>query len=144
MVTKNEILDVKDLCGLDPHVIEKDYVLGWVLAGIYHHASLKNHWIFKGGTSFHKCHFETFRFSEDLDFTITEPPHLNCDFLVKTFSEISDWIFYATGFEIPKRLLNFESIQIPAARSLARQKKVAEAPSAPTWDTADFHALRLT
>ena len=59
MVIKKEVIDVANLCGLRPHLIEKDYVLGWVLTGIYHHALLKNSWIFKGGTSFHKCHSGT-------------------------------------------------------------------------------------
>lgn len=30
--------------------IEKDYVLGWLLAGIAHHPDLVRTWIFKGGT----------------------------------------------------------------------------------------------
>jgi hypothetical protein len=29
-------------------------------------------WIFKGGTCLKKCYIETYRFSEDLDFTIAE------------------------------------------------------------------------
>lgn len=58
MVIKKEVIDVANLCGLRPHLIEKDYVLGWVLTGIYHHTLLKNSWIFKGGTSFHKLPFE--------------------------------------------------------------------------------------
>jgi len=29
-------------------------------------------WAFKGGTCLKKCYFETYRFSEDLDFTLTE------------------------------------------------------------------------
>ena len=143
MVTKNEILNVKDLCGLNPHIIEKDYVLGWVLAGIYHHASLKNHWIFKGGTSFHKCHYETFRFSEDLDFTITEPSHLNCDFLVETFSEISDWIFYATGFEIPKRLLNFEIYTNPRGSKSCKAKIGYRGPISPRMGYRSLPRLKI-
>ncbi|MXW32753.1 MAG: nucleotidyl transferase AbiEii/AbiGii toxin family protein [Rhodothermaceae bacterium] len=108
MVIKKEVMNVARLCRLQPYVIEKDYVLGWVLTGIYHHSSLKNSWIFKGGTSFHKCHYETYRFSEDLDFTIVEPSHLSRDFLIETFSEISEWVFEQAGLEIPKELLNFE------------------------------------
>lgn len=108
MVSKKEIMRVTRLCGLKPQVIEKDYVLGWILAGIYQHASLKNSWIFKGGTSFRKCHFETCRFSEDLDFTIPEPSYLNHDFLIEVFREISDWLLDRCGLEIPKSLLSFE------------------------------------
>jgi predicted nucleotidyltransferase component of viral defense system len=52
--------------GLDPNIVEKDYVLGWLLAGIANNASLKSKWVFKGGPCLKKCYFETYRFSEDL------------------------------------------------------------------------------
>jgi hypothetical protein len=51
-------------------VIEKDYVLGWLLWGIGSDATLRDAWVFKGGTCLKKCYFETYRFSEDLDFTV--------------------------------------------------------------------------
>jgi predicted nucleotidyltransferase component of viral defense system len=108
MVSRQEIKRVAIVRGLRPHVVEKDYLLGWVLAGVYHHVSLKSSWIFKGGTCIKKCYFDTYRFSEDLDFTVIEPSHLNHDFLIETFSEISDWIFHQAGLEIPTRLLSFE------------------------------------
>ena len=40
MIHRREILDVAHTLGLLPHVVEKDYVLGWVLAGIHQHAAL--------------------------------------------------------------------------------------------------------
>jgi len=51
-------------------VIEKDYVLGWLLWGIGSDPRLQDCWVFKGGTCLKKCYFETYRFSEDLDFTV--------------------------------------------------------------------------
>ena len=56
--------------GLRDDVVEKDYVLGWVLAGIGTEPALRDGRVFKGGTCLKKCYLETFRFSEDLDFTI--------------------------------------------------------------------------
>lgn len=58
--------------GLREDVVEKDYVLGWVLAGIGTEPALRDGWIFKGGTCLKKCYLETFRFSEDLDFTLLD------------------------------------------------------------------------
>lgn len=55
---------------LSEEMVEKDYVLGWVLWGIGTQPVLSNAWVFKGGTSLKKCYVETYRFSEDLDFTI--------------------------------------------------------------------------
>jgi predicted nucleotidyltransferase component of viral defense system len=56
--------------GLREDVVEKDYILGWVLSGIGAHPVLGQHWVFKGGTCLKKCYIETYRFSEDLDFTV--------------------------------------------------------------------------
>lgn len=56
--------------GLRDDVVEKDYVLGWLLWGIGASDSLGNSWVFKGGTCLKKCYIETYRFSEDLDFTV--------------------------------------------------------------------------
>lgn len=56
--------------GLREDVVEKDYVLGWLLWGIGSDRTLADAWVFKGGTCLKKCYIETYRFSEDLDFTV--------------------------------------------------------------------------
>lgn len=73
MIEKREILAIAQQTSLTPHVVEKDYVLGWMLAAIYSHEELAENWVFKGGTCLKKCFFETYRFSEDLDFTLLKP-----------------------------------------------------------------------
>jgi predicted nucleotidyltransferase component of viral defense system len=50
-------------------VLERDYLLSWVLAGITSVDALRNTLVFKGGTALKKCYFGDYRFSEDLDFT---------------------------------------------------------------------------
>ena len=72
MIDRREILDSATRHGLNPQIIEKDLVLGWILAGINRHPALAESWVFKGGTCLKKCYFETYRFSEDLDFTLTD------------------------------------------------------------------------
>ena len=108
MIDKSEIIEFSREFGLRANVIEKDYVLGWVLAGIFNHAEIGASWVFKGGTCLKKCYFETYRFSEDLDFTLTDPNHLDQDFLIKCFEDISEWVYDATGIEIPKDLIRFD------------------------------------
>lgn len=108
MIDKSEIMDFSREFGLTANVIEKDYVLGWVLAGIFQHPELGKNWIFKGGTCLKKCYFETYRFSEDLDFTISEPSHLDDAFLVKCLKEIAEWIYDSAGIEIPQELIRFD------------------------------------
>jgi len=50
-------------------VLERDYLLSWILAGIIHVDALRDTLVFKGGTALKKCFFGDYRFSEDLDFT---------------------------------------------------------------------------
>jgi uncharacterized protein len=47
-------------------------VLAWFLTGLAGH-SLRDVLAFKGGTALRRCWFEGYRFSEDLDFTLTRP-----------------------------------------------------------------------
>ncbi|OGO94860.1 MAG: hypothetical protein A3F10_05485 [Coxiella sp. RIFCSPHIGHO2_12_FULL_42_15] len=56
------------------HVIEKDYALSYVLAGISKHPKLSQSLIFKGGTALKKIFFGDYRFSEDLDFSTINAP----------------------------------------------------------------------
>lgn len=112
MIPKNEILEFATSSNLRPHVVEKDYVLGWILAGIHQHEIGKT-WVFKGGTCLKKCYFETYRFSEDLDFTLTDPAHLDRDLLLNAFSEISAWIYEQAGIEVPVDKLIFDVYENP-------------------------------
>jgi hypothetical protein len=57
MIDKREILEAASSFSLLPNVVEKDYVLGWMLAGINAHEELAESWVFraapvsKGATS---------------------------------------------------------------------------------------------
>ena len=97
MIDRREIIDTVSAQSLLPQIVEKDYVL----AGIYQHEPLSENWIFKGGTCLKKCFFETYRFSEDLDFTLRDLAHLNASFLRAAFAGITDWIYERTGIELP-------------------------------------------
>jgi predicted nucleotidyltransferase component of viral defense system len=55
--------------GIPWDVLERDYLLSWILAGIGQHAALRDTLVFKGGTALKKCWFGDYRFSEDLDFS---------------------------------------------------------------------------
>jgi predicted nucleotidyltransferase component of viral defense system/predicted transcriptional regulator of viral defense system len=68
--TRADIVERVGEWGLTEEVVEKDYVLGWMLWGIGTDPDLSNKWVFKGGTCLKKCYIETYRFSEDLDFTV--------------------------------------------------------------------------
>lgn len=116
MIDRQEILEMSRELSLAPQVVEKDYALGWLLAGIYNHPDLLESWIFKGGTCLKKCYFETYRFSEDLDFTLTEASHLDESFLKKTFAEIASWVYENCGMEIPLDTIVFELYTNPRGK----------------------------
>ncbi|MCY4575208.1 MAG: nucleotidyl transferase AbiEii/AbiGii toxin family protein [Chloroflexi bacterium] len=50
-------------------IVERDYLLSWILAGISQTPPLNDKLVFKGGTALKKCYFGDYRFSEDLDFS---------------------------------------------------------------------------
>lgn len=108
MISRAELMAIAENLGLTPKVIEKDYVLGWLLAGIHDNDELREHWVFKGGTCLKKCYFETYRFSEDLDFTVQNEAHLDRDFLKRVFSDVAGWIYERSGIEIPADKLRFD------------------------------------
>jgi predicted nucleotidyltransferase component of viral defense system len=65
MIGRAEILGRANDLGLEARVVEKDYVLGWLLAGIARDEELSRAWLFKGGTCLKKCFFETYRFTDE-------------------------------------------------------------------------------
>lgn len=132
MISKQEVLEIARALNLHPHIVEKDYALGWVLAGIYAHPDLKDVWVFKGGTCLKKCYFETYRFSEDLDFTLTESAHLDSQFLAGKFAEVSEWIYEQSGLELPIAGQDFEIYQNPRGRPSCRGRLSTRGPVSPS------------
>ncbi len=98
MISNREIANLAGEWQLAQHVVEKDYVLSWMLAGIAEHRHTRS-WAFKGGTCLRKCWFETYRFSEDLDFTVTEGD-LDFAHLSSVFVEIAEWVDDACGLRL--------------------------------------------
>ncbi|MGO8956484.1 MAG: nucleotidyl transferase AbiEii/AbiGii toxin family protein [Streptosporangiaceae bacterium] len=100
MISKRELEQLRGEWTLDIGVIEKDYVLGWLLAGIGRHPALADTWVFKGGTCLRKCYYETFRFSEDLDFTVMPGGIDDPTDLRDVFGEIAGWLREESGIQL--------------------------------------------
>lgn len=94
MITRADIIERVAEWQLIEEVVEKDYVLGWLLWGIGQDPVLGERWVFKGGTCLKKCYIETHRFSEDLDFTVLPRGPFRPDeitpFLQRTLQRIQD------------------------------------------------------
>ena len=131
MIPKEEILARANKQGLAAVMIEKDYLLGWILNAISTHPSLKNFWVFKGGTCLKKCYFENYRFSEDLDFTVLNQNHLDVSLIQNAFNQIIKRIYEESGIEIdPSRTL-FETIKNPAGQTIVQGKIFYKGPVSP-------------
>jgi len=61
--------EARERLGVPWDILERDYLLSWILAGIARVESLRDTLVFKGGTALKKCYFGDYRFSEDLDFS---------------------------------------------------------------------------
>lgn len=85
-------------------VIEKDYVLDWILWGVSENDYLKYNLVFKGGTALHKMYFSDWRFSEDLDFTCIKP--INVDKLREALALLCKDVNNKSGMKI-----EFKSIE---------------------------------
>jgi predicted nucleotidyltransferase component of viral defense system len=150
MIDRTEILGLASDLGLQPRVVEKDYILGWVLAGIARDAELSRAWLFKGGTCLKKCFFETYRFSEDLDFTVIEPAQLDRDFLLARFRALGAWLYDTTGIELPAELLRFDVYDLKTGGRAGEGRIAYRGPIAPRGSdlprikidlTADEHVV---
>lgn len=60
--------------GVPYWILEKDYVLGYLLYGMAQVGALRETLVLKGRTALRKFYFAEYRFSEDLDFSAVVPP----------------------------------------------------------------------
>lgn len=85
MIPASELFKQAHRLGVGDRVIEKDYVLSWLLIAIAE-SKLRDKLAFKGGTALKKCYYPDYRFSEDLDFTLCSD--LSHDALIKAFESL--------------------------------------------------------
>jgi predicted nucleotidyltransferase component of viral defense system len=106
--------------------------LGWILASINAHEELADSWVFKGGTCLKKCYFETYRFSEDLDFTLRDESHLDEEFLRSVFEEVVAWVAEQSGLNIAADQLDFDIYDNPRGEPNCQAKIGYRGPVSPT------------
>ena len=93
MIDKRELLDKSRERNLTLGMIEKDYVLGWMLFGFSKIKGLT----FKGGTALSKVYFpRLWRLSEDLDFVFED----DFNIIAVELAEIFDRIWRSSGIKL--------------------------------------------
>jgi predicted nucleotidyltransferase component of viral defense system len=70
-----------------------------MLYSISRHPALSQ-WIFKGGTCLKKCYFETYRFSEDLDFTVPHGTIYTQEEIKRALDEVALIVYEETGIDL--------------------------------------------
>jgi predicted nucleotidyltransferase component of viral defense system len=143
MIDKREILETASALGLLPHVVEKDYVLGWLLAGIHAQADLADAWVFKGGTCLKKCYFETYRFSEDLDFTVHDERQLDEGLLRRALGDVVAWVTEQSGLILPRDQIGLEIYSNPRGRRSCQGKIGYRGPVSPTSGAGGWPKIKL-
>lgn len=133
MITIKELKDRSLDWGVPVETVDKDWVLGHALNGIFSSTFFKSNLIFKGGTCLRKLYFSDFRFSEDLDFSLTAVIPL--DDIEKHLASIIDIVYQNTGIRFGpiqgkkllfrNRLMGYE-LKIPFRGANRRSQKEIE------------------
>ena len=105
MIQRQDILDRAAEWNLRADVVEKDYVLGWLLAGLGLTPATCEAWIFKGGTCIKKCYVETYRFSEDLDFSLLPEAPYTADEISAALEQATRTSSELSGIDFPRDLI---------------------------------------
>ena len=100
MIYKDEIDSLSDKFEIHTSNLQRDYVFGWVLAGIYTISELKDILVLKGGNCFRKAYFENTRFSNDLDFGTSQA--LDQNFVINELNNVCDFVSDNAGVSFNK------------------------------------------
>ena len=103
LITRTELNEKIREWGIREDVIEKDYVIGWTLWGIGSNPQLSNSWAFKGGTCLKKCYIETYRFSEDLDFTVLPSGPSEAGRVIPILKDALERVYEESGIDFQGR-----------------------------------------
>jgi predicted nucleotidyltransferase component of viral defense system len=122
MIRQIEIAEASRAWNLRHHIAEKDYVLGWLLVGLSANVRLQAQWVFKGGTCLKKCYLETYRFSEDLDFTLTPDASRDVGEITRMVREVCEQVSQESGIEFHRDMVEFRAAPNPRGGVTLRGK----------------------
>jgi predicted nucleotidyltransferase component of viral defense system len=101
MITKAEIEAKSREFEIHTANVERDYVFGWLIFGIFTVSDLKEIIFLKGGNALRKGYFENTRFSADLDFGI--PEDIDQNILLNEINRVCDFIQEKAGVLFVKK-----------------------------------------
>jgi len=115
VISRDELLVQAEAFDLSEANVQRDYVFGWIISGIFRESSLADRATLKGGNALRKGYLPGTRFSDDLDFST--PDRLDGDGVLAELNRVCEFASDATGirFDIGRNRLCSEH-QIDRAR----------------------------
>ena len=117
MITDVEIEKKAAEFQLRPIEVQKDYVYGWLLKGLYLRPTLAPQLVLKGGNALRKGYLPDTRFSKDLDFSARQEIPLSL--LESELKEVCSFVSAQTGVQfIDKMSVREKDLAIPEIEAL--------------------------
>jgi predicted nucleotidyltransferase component of viral defense system len=117
MIERDEIQAKADEFGLHWSNVQRDYVFGWLIGGLFEVSSLADVVAPKGGNALRKAYFPSTRFSDDIDFTTTQG--LDPDAVLRELNEVCRFAAARTGVTF-----DLERNQIVDTQLIDRGKRI--------------------
>ena len=117
MIERDEIEAKAREFGIHTSNVQRDYVFGWLVGGVFSESRLRDVLVLKGGNALRKGYFPATRFSDDLDFTTSQG--LIESTLVEQFNEVCRFVGARTGvtFDVDRN-------QVVGVQSIDAEKRV--------------------
>lgn len=141
MISHEDIKNLVSEWGLREDIIEKDYVIGWILWGIGSDPDVGPKWAFKGGTCIKKCFIETYRFSEDLDFTVLPDGPIELKDISTILDRILKRVAEASGIDFSLALPKLKQRESPLSVEVRIYYRGPRNASTPASIKFDINAL---
>ena len=117
MISDQEIFERATLFQLRPLDVQKDYVYGWLLKGLFQRPGLAAQLVLKGGNALRKGYLPDTRFSKDLDFSARQAISLQT--LETELREVCAFVASQTGVQfIDKMVVHNKDLAIPGVEAL--------------------------
>jgi predicted nucleotidyltransferase component of viral defense system len=100
MIDRNEIEAKAKEFEIHPANVQRDYIFGWLLYGIFTQSGLKDRIFLKGGNALRKGFFNSTRYSTDLDFGV--PDDIDANLLLQEINGVCDFVQEKAGVAFVK------------------------------------------
>lgn len=120
-ITRDELLVQADAFDLNEADIQRDYVFGWIISGLFTESNLNETAVLKGGNALRKGYLPMTRFSDDLDFST--PHELDPDAVLDQLNLVCEYARGGAGidFDIDRNRLSGEQ-QIDSSRHVYKYR----------------------